>query len=91
MNRVYTFSGLLKLSDGTKFHGDSAHGKYSESRVYYYKAKNVRVSADLLEEEARKTVTAIIKNHQKFQDAIIKRAMDIHTASELLDVQVSLL
>lgn len=88
LRKVYLLHGLLRLPDGTTFHGTGANGNGGRKNYYLNKAHNFRIDADDAEEGASKAVIQIIKDSEKLQKSIKKHSQS-QTMQDLLksDIQ----
>ena len=92
IKRVYPLSGILKLKkDGSNFGGSSANGKTQRSDYYQNTKHHIRLSAEVLELEAKKVMLDIIKNSTRLQTALVERAKSAKTAAEELQGQAELI
>lgn len=89
LQRVYLLSGLLKYApDGSAFGGSGNWG--STQRVNYYQntKHRIRLPAEVLELEACKIVTEIIKQSPKVREAILERTKTMRSSFDLLQGQL---
>jgi hypothetical protein len=92
INRVYPLQGILKVYDGTNFHGTSGtpgHKDSSRKVFYYYHKSTGSIRADVLESEVTSVVTKIIKNSKEVQTAIVRRGADVKSTIEQIGEQKS--
>ena len=89
-NRVYSLSsGLLRFEDGSHFKGYCGNGK-TQSSFYYRNVKHkINIRADLIEADALKVLTSIIKKEAAFQDAVKKYGVDVADHFQFLETQLS--
>ena len=89
IKKVFLLSGLLKLqTDGSSFCGTGAHGKSKKRTNYYFnKTHNIRLAAEDIETEAKRTVAQIIRGSRPFQDAIKQKSLATETLKQFLDSQ----
>ncbi len=87
IERSYPLSGLLRYVDGTTFGGSANWGRTKKSYYYMNCRHGFRLSAEAIELEARKTVTDIIKQSPKLQQAIVDRTNAIRSSLDLLQKQ----
>ena len=93
IKRVFLLSGLLKLQkDGSPFSGTGAWGKSKKRTDYYYnQTHKIRLSAEDLEAEAKRTVSQIIRGSKPFQEAIKQKSLATDSLKQFLDSQTRLL
>ncbi len=83
LKKVYLLHGLIKLPDGSTFHGTGANGNGGRKNYYFSKAKKLRIDADEAELGASKAVVQIIKDSEKLLKAV-KRHSQSETRQSLL-------
>jgi site-specific DNA recombinase len=73
IKKIFLLSGLLKLhSDHSSFHGTGANGRMVRKNYYFNKTHSIRLAAEDIEAEAKRTVAQIIRGSKPFQDALGK-------------------
>lgn len=88
VKKIFLLSGILKLqSDGSSFHGTGATGRLGRKNYYFNKTHKIRLSADDIETEAKRTVSQIIRGSKPFQDAIKHKALATDSLKQFLDSQ----
>ncbi|MGZ3781537.1 MAG: recombinase family protein [Pseudobdellovibrionaceae bacterium] len=88
IKKVFLLSGILKLqSDGSSFHGTGATGRVGRKNYYFNSKHKIRLSAEDIENEAKKTVAQIIRSSKPFQEAITQKSLATETLKQFLDSQ----
>jgi hypothetical protein len=80
---VYLLHGLIRMPDGSTFHGTGANGNGGRKNYYFNKTNKLRIDADEVEEGASKAVKQVIRDSEKLLKAI-KRHSQSETRQELL-------
>ena len=76
--RVYPLSGILMSENGTTFAGMGAWSRTGQRHSYYVnKSKNLRIKAELLEDEVRNSIAKLIQSKETLQNKIAKYASDV--------------
>ena len=88
LTRIYSLSGILRLTDGSPFHGRSAYSSKGVRNNYYYN-KNLGqpFRAEDLETEAKTVTVGIIRENDQVQDAVRRRCKDIKSLTDLIQGQ----
>ena len=71
----FPLSGLLVLSDGSRFAGNSAHGNTRRSTYYYNNANKIRVRSEVFDSAAEKILRQVTENSPEFQRSIADYAV----------------
>ena len=71
----FPLSGLLVLSDGSRFAGNSAHGNTKRSTYYYNNANKIRVRSEVFDSAAEKILRQVTENSPEFQRSIADYAV----------------
>ena len=89
-NRVYPLSGgLLRYEDGTHFKGYCGNG-LTQTSFYYRNVQNkINIKAPLIEQDAVKTVAAIVAKGKEYQDAIKRFGADVADHLQFLEAQLA--
>ena|GEM_PF-1804814 len=92
IKRVYPLSGILKLGkDGSNFGGSSANGRTQRTDYYQNTKHHIRLNAEVIELEAKKVLTDIIKNSPRLQTALVERIKSSKSAADQLLSQTELI
>jgi DNA invertase Pin-like site-specific DNA recombinase len=83
LKKIYLLHGLLRLPDGTTFHGTGANGNGGRKSYYFNRATKLRIDADDVEHEAANAVVRIIKDSEKLLN-VIQRHSKSQTRKDLL-------
>ncbi len=70
----YLLSTIIQTSDGSTFHGASAHGKTQRKRYYFNPTSKMRLDADTIEEEACKILLKTVSRSKEFASSITQYA-----------------
>ena len=88
-NRVYPLSsGLLRYEDGSHFKGYCGNGKTQTSFYYRNVQHKINIKADLIEGDALKVISSIVKKDSSLQDAIKKYGVDVADHVQFLTGQL---
>lgn len=74
LNKIYLLSGLLKLSDGSTFHGTAAHGNGGHKYYYFNKCHSFRLDTKEIENAAADAVLKIISSSKKLINSIVSHS-----------------
>lgn len=88
-NRVYALSGgLLRYEDRSHFKGYCGSGK-TQTSFYYRNVQNkINIKADLIESDALKVISSIVRKDSSLQDAIRKYGVDVADHVQFLSGQL---
>lgn len=87
----YLLSTLLQASDGSSFHGTSAHGKMTRKRYYYNNRHKLRLPADPIEEEARRILVNTITQSKDFKEAILSFGKNKEFSTQTITSEIAAL
>lgn len=89
-NRIYPLSsGLLQHRDGTHFKGYCGNGRTQSSYYYRNVRHKINIKAPVIEQDALKVVTEIVKKGPRFQEAIKRFGGDVADHIQFLESQLS--
>ena len=90
IKRIYPLSGgLLKYIDGSPFHGTGAWGRDGRWNYYNNEKHKIRIRVEIIEGEAMRVVTDIIKKTPRLQTAIKKFGKDLQDSVSSLGLEAN--